>query len=65
MKQVIFLAKFSKDIDKLKSKKLKASIREAIEKLENTNDLEKITNLKKLNTSILVCLFPITGIQCL
>ena len=65
MKQVIFLAKFSKDIDKLKSKKLKASIREAIEKLENTNDLEKITNLKKLNTSILVCLFLITGIQCL
>jgi len=46
--QVIFLAKFSKDLDKVKSKKLKTSILEIIERLESTNDLENLSNLKKL-----------------
>jgi mRNA interferase RelE/StbE len=46
--QVVFLAKFSKDLDKVKSKKLKTSILEIVENLENTNDLKKITNLTKL-----------------
>lgn len=46
--QVVFLAKFSKDLDKVKSKKLKKSILELIMDLENTDDLEKISNLKKL-----------------
>jgi mRNA interferase RelE/StbE len=43
-----FLAKFSKDLDKVKSKKLKKSILEIIEILENSNDLERLSNFKKL-----------------
>jgi len=46
--QVAFLAKFSKDLDKIKSKKLKASILEVIEHIEDAENLGMITNLKKL-----------------
>ena len=46
--QVVFLAKFSKDLDQVKSMKLKKSILELIMDIENTDDLEKISNLKKL-----------------
>lgn len=46
--QVVFLAKFSKDLDEIKSKKLKTAILEIIENLEKTGELKEITSLKKM-----------------
>lgn len=46
--KVIFLDKFSKDLDKLKDKKARQSIKNAILKVEEAPSLEKITGLKRL-----------------
>ena len=45
---VEFLSSFSKDLDKIKSKKLKKSIIATIEKLEQVDSLSDISNVKKL-----------------
>jgi len=45
---VIFLEKFSKDLDKLKDKKVRQAIKNAILKVENTTSLGKVTGLKRL-----------------
>jgi addiction module RelE/StbE family toxin len=47
--QVEFLSKFSKDLDKIKSKKLKDSVHSLIEQFENSESLSKIHNVKKLS----------------
>jgi len=46
--QVEFLSSFSKDLDKIKSKKLKKSIISVIEKIEQANSLNEVANVKKL-----------------
>ena len=46
--QVEFLSSFSKDLDKIKSKKLKKSIISIIEKVEKANSLQEIPNVRKL-----------------
>ena len=46
--QVEFLSSFSKDLDKIKSKKLKKSIISVIEKIEEANSLKEVANIKKL-----------------
>lgn len=46
--KVIFLAKFSKDLDKLKDKKARNSIKKAILEVEQAETLKKITGLKRL-----------------
>jgi len=46
--KVIFLEKFSKDLDKLKDKKTRESIKNAILKIEKAPSLNKITGLKRL-----------------
>jgi len=46
--KVVFLEKFSKDLDKLKDKKARQSIKNAIIKVEEALSLEKITGLKRL-----------------
>jgi mRNA interferase RelE/StbE len=46
--KVIFLDKFSKDLDKLKDEKARRSIKNAILKVEDAPSLEKITGLKRL-----------------
>lgn len=45
---VVFLAKFSKDLDKLNDKKARQSIKIAILKVGKAPTLEKITGLKRL-----------------
>ncbi|TVR30981.1 MAG: hypothetical protein EA390_07420 [Balneolaceae bacterium] len=45
---VIFLENFSKDLDKLKDKKVRQAIKNAILKIENASSLEKVTGLKRL-----------------
>jgi len=45
---LVFLAKFSKDLDKLNDKKARQSIKNAILKVEKAPSLEKITGLKRL-----------------
>jgi len=53
--QVVFLSKFSKDLDKIKSNKLKTSVLGIVESLENADELKEIRNLKKMkghNTSL-------------
>ena len=46
--QVVFLSKFSKDLEKIKSNKLKTSIFGIVESLENANELKEMTSLKKM-----------------
>ena len=46
--QVTFLSKFSKDLDKIKSAKLKKSILEIIENIEKATELKSFPNFKKL-----------------
>lgn len=46
--QVEFLSSFSKDLDKIKSKKLKESVKSIITKFENTESLAEIPNVKRL-----------------
>ena len=46
--RVVFLSKFSKDLDKIKSSKLKTSVLGTIESLENANELKVMSNLKKM-----------------
>ena len=46
--KVIFLDTFSKDLDKLKDKKARQSIKNAILKVEEAPSLEKITGLIRL-----------------
>jgi len=46
--KVIFLEKFSKDLDKLKDKKARQFIKNAVLKVEEAPSLEKITGLKRL-----------------
>lgn len=46
--EVIFLDKFEKDIDKIKSKSVKSSIIKIIEHVEKANSISEIKNLKKL-----------------
>lgn len=46
--KVIFLDKFSKDLDNLKDKKARQSIKDAILKVEEAPSLQKITGLKRL-----------------
>jgi mRNA interferase RelE/StbE len=47
--QVEFLSKFSKDLNKIKSKKLKDSVHSLIEQFENSESLSDIHNVKKLS----------------
>ena len=52
--RVVFLSKFSKDLDKIKSNKLKISVLKIIESIEEANELKGFPNIKKLrghNTS--------------
>ena len=44
--QVTFLSKFSKDLDKIKSAKLKKSILEIIENIEKATELKSFPNFK-------------------
>jgi mRNA interferase RelE/StbE len=46
--KVIFLDKFSKDLDELKDNKARQSIKNAILKVEEAPSLKKITGLKRL-----------------
>ena len=46
--QIIFLERFSKDLDRIKDKTTKERIRKAIEKLEASESLESVPNVKKL-----------------
>lgn len=46
--KVIFLEKFSKDLDKLKDYKARQTIKNAILKIEKAPSLQKITGLKRL-----------------
>ncbi len=46
--KVIFLDKFSKDLDKLNDKKARQSIKKAIIKVEQAPSVGKITGLKRL-----------------
>jgi len=46
--QVEFLSSFAKDLDKIKSKKLKQSVIATIEKFERSDSLSEISNVKKL-----------------
>jgi mRNA interferase RelE/StbE len=46
--EIIFLDKFEKDIDKIKSKSVKSSIIKIIEHVEKANSISEIKNLKKL-----------------
>lgn len=46
--KVVFLEKFSKDLDKLKDKKARESIKNAIIKVEKAPSLQKISGLKRL-----------------
>lgn len=46
--RVVFLSKFSKDLDKIKSNKLKTSVLGIIESLENANEL-KVNNQSEEN----------------
>ena len=43
--QVEFFSSFSKDLDKIKSKKLKKSIISVIEKIEQANSLNEVANV--------------------
>ena len=45
---VAFLAKFSRDLDKLKTEKVKTLVLDIIERLEVADSLSEIPNLKKL-----------------
>lgn len=45
---VVFLEKFLRDIEKLKDKKTKLSVKNAILRIEEANSLSEITNWKKL-----------------
>lgn len=46
--QVEFLSKFSKDIDRISQKSVKANIRKLISLVESATHLNEIPNLKKL-----------------
>ncbi|MEX2438119.1 MAG: type II toxin-antitoxin system RelE/ParE family toxin [Candidatus Babeliales bacterium] len=46
--KVIFLDKFSKDLDKIRDKKARQSIKKTILKVEEAPSLNKITGLKRL-----------------
>ncbi|MBC8052553.1 MAG: type II toxin-antitoxin system RelE/ParE family toxin [Sphingobacteriaceae bacterium] len=46
--RVEFLNKFSKDIDKINSKSVKANLIKLIDQVESSETLESVTNLKKL-----------------
>ncbi|MFU8859567.1 MAG: type II toxin-antitoxin system RelE family toxin [Cyclonatronaceae bacterium] len=46
--KVVFLEKFSKDLDKLKDKKARESIKNAIIKVEKAPSQKKISGLKRL-----------------
>lgn len=46
--KVLFLDKFNRDLDKLKEKKVRQSIKRAILKLEKAPTMNKITGLKRL-----------------
>lgn len=46
--QVEFLSSFSKDLDKIKSKKLKESVKSLIEKIGRSESLSEIPNIKRL-----------------
>jgi mRNA interferase RelE/StbE len=46
--KVEFLAKFSKDIDKINHSNIKASIAKAIVEVENAPSLQEVRNVKKL-----------------
>ncbi|MEO9210082.1 MAG: type II toxin-antitoxin system RelE/ParE family toxin [Ginsengibacter sp.] len=46
--KVEFLKKFSKDIDEIKLKTVKQSLRRLVENMENIDSLDEIPNLKKL-----------------
>lgn len=46
--KVIFLAKFSKDLDKLKDKKARKSIKNAILEVEQAESIRNLTGLKRL-----------------
>lgn len=46
--EIIFLDKFEKDIDKIKSKSVKSNIIKIIEHVEKANSISEIKNLKKL-----------------
>ncbi len=46
--QIVFLSKFSKDLEKIKSNKLKTSVLGIVESLEKTNELKEMPNLKKM-----------------
>ena len=42
--RVVFLSKFSKDLDKIKSNKLKISVLKIIESIEEANELKGFPN---------------------
>ena len=46
--KVIFLGKFSRDLDDLKDNDLKDGVRDAIEFLERASTLKEIPNVKKM-----------------
>ena len=46
--QIEFLAKFSKDIDRITQKSVKTNLFKLIQLIEQSEDLNNITNLKKL-----------------
>ncbi len=46
--QIVFLSKFSKDLEKIKSNKLKTSVLGIVESLEKINELKEMPNLKKM-----------------
>lgn len=46
--QIEFLAKFSKDIDRISQKSVKTNLFKLIQLIEQSEDLNNITNLKKL-----------------
>ena len=46
--QVEFLARFAKDLDKIKASDVKSDVIELIEKLERAGHLNEIPNIKKL-----------------
>ena len=46
--QVVFISRFSKDLDRIKSDKLKSSVLDIIGILEKSKEVKEIPNLKKL-----------------
>jgi mRNA interferase RelE/StbE len=45
---VAFKASFARDLTKVRDERLRSSVREAIEQVEQANTLQEIVNLKKL-----------------